>query len=155
MPNYFAHLTFGRQVRQALPEDLRRKLRAEGPAFELGCLGPDILFFYHLLAPSTARNEGHTMHRSSALPVFWRLRAAITAGTPMAAGYAAGFLCHLALDSTCHPYVNAKAAQGEISHLAMEAEFDRWLMRRAGLPSRGCAHMPAPMDRAVYRAAIL
>ena len=152
MPNYFAHITFGRQVRNKLPSALRASLERERPAFDLGCLGPDILFFYHPLTRNPARLEGLEMHKRSALPVFQRLRAAVEEKMPMSRGYAAGFLCHLALDSACHPYVNGKAAQGEITHLAIEAEFDRLLMERSGLDTSR-AHMPELPGGQAYRAA--
>lgn len=155
MPNYFAHLTFGGRVLDALPPALRGMLEGERAAFDLGCLGPDILFFYHPATRSPARLEGLEMHGRSALPVFRRLRAAVERRVPMSRGYAAGFLCHLALDSACHPYVNALASQGGMTHLAVEAEYDRLLMEQAGLPVRGHTHMPPPAGKAVYRAAAL
>lgn len=152
MPNYFTHLTFGARVLDALPSALRAVLEGERPAFDLGCLGPDILFFYHPLTRNPARLEGLEMHGRSALPALQRLRAAVEEDAPMSRGYAAGFLCHLVLDSACHPYVNGKAARGKITHLAIEAEFDRLLMERAGLDTSR-AHMPEPPGKEAYRAA--
>lgn len=153
MPNYFAHMTFGARVLEELSPVLREALEQERAAFDLGCLGPDILFFYRPAVRTPAHLEGAEMHSRSALPAFLRLRAAVEEHTPMSRGYAAGFLCHLALDSACHPYVNETAARGGITHLAIEAEFDRLLMTRAGLPVRGRTHMPPPAGEAVYRAA--
>jgi len=103
MPNYFAHLTFGARVLAHLPEDLRTSLEGERAAFDLGCLGPDPLFFYHPATGNPARREGLKMHKCSALPAFRRLRAAVEECVPMSRGYAAGFLCHLALDSAGPP----------------------------------------------------
>ena len=71
----------------------------------------------------------------------------------MAAGYAAGFLCHLALDHACHRWVDQEAAAGAVTHLAMEAEFDRLLMERAGLVSLGRSYLPEPPETAVFAAA--
>ena len=71
----------------------------------------------------------------------------------MAAGYAAGFLCHLALDHACHKWVDQTAAAGGPTHLAMEAEFDRLLMERAGLVSLGKSYLPEPPEAAVFSAA--
>lgn len=90
MPNYFAHLTFGARVLAHLPEDLRTSLE-ERAAFDLGCLGPDPLFFYHPATGNPARREGLKMHKCSALPAFRRLRAAVEECVPMSRGYAAGF----------------------------------------------------------------
>ena len=154
MPNYYAHLTFGAQVLARLDPALRLRLEEERPAFDLGCLGPDPLFFYHPVLPNRVRREGMALHAQSALPVFERLRRGVAEERPMAWGYAAGFLCHLALDSACHGYVDSRAADGPISHMAIEGEYDRMLMERDGLDASEKAHLPAsPADRAVWEAA--
>ena len=46
MPNYYAHLTFGQRVLADLPAGLSELIEQEREAFDLGCLGPDPLFFY-------------------------------------------------------------------------------------------------------------
>ena len=154
MPNYYAHLTFGARVLSRLDDALRLRLEEERPAFDLGCLGPDPLFFYRPFQPNRVRREGMTMHAQSALPVFQRLRRGVAEDRPMAWGYAAGFLCHLALDSACHGYVNRRAAEGGPTHLAMEAEFDRVLMVADGWPVVDRqAHMPVVEDPRVWVAA--
>ena len=154
MPNYYAHLKFGDKVLEELPRELAGRIGREEAAFHLGCLGPDPLFFYHPIRPNGVRREGVRMHRASALPAAERLRQAIEDGVPMAAGYGAGFLCHLALDSACHGYVDSRAADGPISHMAIEGEYDRMLMERDGLDASEKAHLPAsPADRAVWEAA--
>ena len=129
MPNYYAHLKFGGQVLQDLPHGLARVLEEEREAFDLGCLGPDPLFFYQVIRPNALRREGLRMHGRSAMPAARRLRQAIEERVPMARGYGAGFLCHLALDSACHGYVYQKAAEGPVSHGALEGEYDRLLMQ--------------------------
>ena len=133
MPNYYAHLTFGQRVLADLPAGLSELIEQEREAFDLGCLGPDPLFFYQPIRPNAVRREGIKMHRRSALPAVERLRQAIEDGVPMSTGYGAGFLCHLALDSACHGYVDDRAADGPISHMAIEGEYDRMLMERDGL----------------------
>ena len=154
MPNYYAHMKFGDKVLEELPRELAGRIGREKEAFHLGCLGPDPLFFYHPIRPNEVRREGVRMHRQSALPAAERLRRATEAGVPMAAGYGAGFLCHLALDSACHGYVDGRAADGPISHMAIEGEYDRMLMERDGLDASARAHLPdTPEDRAVWEAA--
>lgn len=154
MPNYYAHLKFGDKVLEELPRALAGRITREEEAFHLGCLGPDPLFFYHPIRPNVVRREGVKMHRASALPAAERLRQAIEDGVPMAAGYGAGFLCHLALDSACHGYVDSRAADGPISHMAIEGEYDRMLMERDGLDTSEKAHLPeSPEDAAVWEAA--
>lgn len=153
MPNYYAHLTFGARVLSRLPEALRRRLEGERSAYDLGCLGPDPLFFYRAGLPNPVRREGMTMHARPALPVFARLREALEEAQPMAAGYSAGFLCHLALDNACHGWIDREAAQGPLTHLAMEAEFDRRLMERDGLTALGRSYLPEAPPPKVFTAA--
>ena len=134
MPNYYAHYCFGKEVLARLPEPLRRRLEAEREAYDVGQYGPDPLFFYRWMRLNNpVRQEGLELHRQSALPLVERMAASVARGTPMAAGYAAGMVCHLALDSACHGYVRAEAEGGVLTHTAMEAGFDRMLMRRDGL----------------------
>lgn len=45
-----------------------------------------------------------------------RLLQAVEEGRPEAGGYAAGFLCHFALDSACHGYIEERAAAGPATH---------------------------------------
>ncbi len=153
MPNYFAHLIFGGKVLQALPQPLAQQIREERAAFHLGCLGPDPLFFYRPALPNPYRREGVRMHAENAAPTFQRMAKAMRAGVPQVGSYAAGFLCHLALDSACHGYINARAAMGPIEHIPMEAELDRQLMERRGLTTQGCIYLPPIDDPAVFEAA--
>ena len=154
MPNYYAHLKFGEKVLGELPVALAEAVDREREAFDLGCLGPDPLFFYQPIRPNAVRREGVRMHRNSALPAVERLRQAIEDEVPMSVGYGAGFLCHLALDSACHGYVNHRAAGGPISHMAMEGEYDRMLLENDGLDATERAHLPRiSNDHAVWEAA--
>lgn len=153
MPNYYAHQKFGRQVLDMLPEEARALLKREQAAFLLGCLGPDPLFFYRPSLPNKVRREGMFMHAHAALPTFQRMREPVEEGQPMAAGYAAGFLCHLALDSGCHGWLIAKAARGLPTHLGMEAEFDRLLMLRDGQNPLGVSYLPSVPSPQVFSAA--
>lgn len=151
MPNYYAHLKFGVQVLDALPETLRTRLEGEQDAYTLGQYGPDPLFFYRPIRCRTVRTAGVEMHRQPVRPVMERLRRAVEEKWPFSAGYAAGFLCHFALDSRCHVVIKRWAADSQIVHTCIESEFDRFLMVRDGLdPSRETA-MPAPqMPDAFY-----
>ena len=153
MPNYYAHLSLGAQVLSQLPQELSLLLNRERSAFDLGCLGPDPLFFYRPTLPNPVRREGFAMHARSAQPVFGRLREAVEEDAPMSAGYAAGFLCHLALDSACHGWIDRRAAEGTVTHLAMEAEFDRLLMERDDLVSLGRSYLPPMPSGEVFAAA--
>lgn len=108
MPNYYAHLTFGQRVLADLPPACPNSLSRSGRPLTWAVWAPDPLFFYQPIRPNAVRREGIKMHRRSALPAVERLRQAIEDGVPMSTGYGAGFLCHLALDSACHGYVDAR-----------------------------------------------
>ena len=70
----------------------------------------------------------------------------------MAKSYAAGFLCHYALDGVCHGYIHSKGAP-RLAHLAMEAELDRRLIEERGWKVRGRVYLPAIRTREVFEAA--
>lgn len=155
MPNYYAHLEFGRRVLDTLPLPLRKSVEAEKDAFFIGLYGPDPLFF----SPRRrVRQQGRALHRQAVRPAAARLRQAMEERLPLAHGYAAGFLCHFALDSACHPYVDAMVSRGEATHGQIEAELDRLLMLRVGLNPMEDTPMPPlpvtpelePVLRAAY-----
>lgn len=133
MPNYYAHLQFGAQVLATLPNALGQALENERPAFDTGCYGPDPLFFYHPVQDNPIRQTGLKLHKEPVRPMAERLMRAVAGNFPYARGYAAGFLCHFALDAACHGYIEERAAAGPATHSGMEAEFDRLLMERAGV----------------------
>ena len=133
MPNYYAHLQFGGRVLRSLPEPLARLLKGERTAFDIGCYGPDPLFFYRPVKDNPVRRLGLGMHKEPVRPMAERLLLAVEENRPQARGYAAGFLCHFALDSACHAYIEERSAVGPATHSGMEAEFDRLLMERSGV----------------------
>lgn len=46
-----------------------------------------------------------------------------------ARAYIYGVICHFALDSECHPYVEKMIHESGISHSEIEMEFDRLLLK--------------------------
>ena len=46
----------------------------------------------------------------------------------MSRAYIYGFICHFALDSECHPYVEKMIQKSGIGHSEIEMEFDRYLL---------------------------
>lgn len=155
MPNYYAHSIFGRRVREAVSPQLRSVIDKEWQGYACGQYGPDPLFFYQMWRPNPVKREGHALHGVSPREVLERLRGPIEEEVPYTLGYALGYLCHFLLDSSCHPYVRATSARGEIGHLAMEGEFDRYLLERDGFTSHKDTPMEQPSDPAVFAAASL
>lgn len=156
MPNFFAHLYFGRLVLQALPPPLQQAAAGEKEAYQLGQLGPDPLFFYRLGRSSRAAHVGRQMHRQPVSVLLPAIGQAAEEEEPFARSYGAGFLCHFALDSRCHVYVREQAGDSHLLHTAIESEFDRFLMCRLGLNPTGQtpmppAEMPAPFYATLAR----
>lgn len=143
MPNYYAHLVFGRMVFDRLPPVLRGQLNAERDAFHAGLYGPDPLFCYHPMTRNYARRSALEMHKQPVRPVAEGLKAAVEEDLPFARGYAAGFLCHFALDSRCHLYIEEQVERLGLSHAGMEVELDRALMLADGLDPLKETPMPA------------
>ena len=151
MPCYYAHLCFGAKVLQQLPPVLREQLLAQRAAFDIGNYGPDPLFFYHPMTHNFPRMTGRNMHKQPVRPVAQRLMAAVEDDLPYARGYAAGFLCHFALDSRCHYYIEEQVAVNGLSHAGMEAELDRALMVEHGLDPLHDTPMPdVPLPDSFY-----
>jgi hypothetical protein len=152
MPNYYAHLQFGDQVLDALPEDLRTRLEVERDAYTLGQYGPDPLFFSFFPGGRRARVMGHGSHRKPVSAALERLRCAVQTGVPFSTGYAAGYLCHFALDGSCHQTIHQWFGTVQPAHTRAESELDRLLMLRSGLdPNRDMPmltpEMPEEFDR--------
>lgn len=134
MPNFYAHIRFCLAVRRQLPPRLRATLTAERDMFLCGGFGPDPLYFYagHRGA-GEIRREGLRLHHHSGAEAMERLRQPVLEKRPFAVSFSAGYLLHYLLDARCHPYVYQVVEQGRLSHFALEAEFDRYLLARDGL----------------------
>ncbi len=139
MPNFYAHLDFGKKVLEQLDEPLRQELQSEecSNAYLLGQYGPDPLFFYKPYRFNQTRTQGFLLHRRPMYELLPRLRRAVDSGDPRARGYAAGFLCHYALDSKCHHYVVSNCGVSGAGHTTMEVEFDRFMAEKDGLHAGG------------------
>lgn len=137
MPNFYAHIRFCLAVRKQLPPRLRAILTAERDSFLCGGFGPDPLYFYTGRPRAGAvRQEGLSLHHHSGAAAMEPFRRPVAEEWPFAVSFSAGYLLHYLLDSRCHPYVNAVAAQGEFTHFALEGEYDRYLLRQDALDYR-------------------
>jgi hypothetical protein len=146
---------FGQAVRDGVRPDVQEAIDRQWEGYACGQYGPDPLFFYHMGLPSSVVRQGHALHYLEPVGCLERLRGPIQAGVPYALAYGLGFLCHFMLDSGCHPYIRSVSQQREISHLAMEGEFDRYLMKEAGYIPHKHTPLARPEDTAVYAAAAL
>ena len=158
MPSTYAHRHFGADVLQQLPAALQDQIGKNRALFDVGLHGPDLLFYYHAAKSNPVSALGNAMHEQPGRVFFTRARGVVnTARNKNAAlAYALGFVCHFALDSTCHPYVERYTRESGVSHCEIETEFDNALMREDGLdpikfftashikPSRERAEVIAP-----------
>lgn len=131
MPTTYAHYKFGNEVISALPRPLQNSIENNRELFDIGVHGPDILFYYQPLKKNAISRQGYEMHDRSAAEFFSNAVEVISgAADPAAArAYIYGFICHFALDSECHPYVEKMIQESGITHSEIEMEFDRVLLK--------------------------
>lgn len=131
MPTTYAHYKFGDEVISALPRPLKGSIETHRELFDLGVHGPDILFYYKVLLKNPVNSQGYALHEKMA-DVFFRHAVDVIAQSedPAAArAYIYGYICHFALDSECHPYVEKMIHTSGLSHSEIEMEFDRLLLK--------------------------
>ena len=135
MPSTYAHRRFGANVLEHLPEPLRSRIEAERELYDIGLHGPDLLFYYKAVKSNPVSRLGNAMHEKPGADFFGPARSRIAEAKDREAAlvYVLGVICHFALDSTCHPYVEQYVRSSGVSHCEIETEFDNMLMRRDGL----------------------
>ena len=163
MPSTYAHRRFGADVLALLPDGLRATLEQHRELYDIGLHGPDLMFYYKALQSNPVNRLGNAMHEQKGEVFFTRARTVVENATDKSAAlaYALGFVCHFALDSICHPYVEAYVRESGVGHCEIETEFDNALMREDGLdpikfftashikPSRERAEVIAPFYEGV------
>ncbi len=134
MPTTYAHYYFGRRAEPLLPEAAADAVRANRQLYNIGLYGPDILFYAQPLKSNPVGRLGSAMYDRTASAFFCPARAVYAAAENRAGAlaYLAGFLCHYALDSACHGYIEKKCAVSDLTHGEIENEFDRYLLEKDG-----------------------
>ena len=134
MPSTYAHRRFGADVLALLPDGLRTTLEQHRELYDIGLHGPDLMFYYKALQTNPVNRLGNAMHEEKGEVFFTRARTVVENATDKSAAlaYALGFVCHFALDSTCHPYVEQFTRESGVTHCEIETEFDNMLLRRDG-----------------------
>ena len=159
MPSTYAHRCFGADVLTQLPEALQKKIEPYRALYDIGLHGPDLLFYYKALQSNPVNRLGNAMHEQPGTVFFERARGVIrnAKNRDAALVYALGYICHFALDSTCHPYVEQYVRTSGVSHCEIETEFDNQLLRREGRdplhdqPVRALCDTPPPRPAASGR----
>lgn len=119
---------------QRLDADLHTVAEGHRELYDIGLHGPDILFYYDALHRNPVSRVGFTMHDFPGRDFFGPARDALSGIEDRDAGeaYLMGFVCHFALDSTCHPYIQEVIDGTGIAHTKIEGEFDRMLLVEDG-----------------------
>lgn len=130
MPDIIVHTRFGAEVLERLEIDVDRNI------YNFGLIGPDPYLFYRFyIAPFRHRVNRYSsiMHREHTGDFLIEL---IKRGKDDQEifSYAAGFLCHYALDSNTHPYINRKAKNSFPMHMAIEHKLDRMTGKKVHIP---------------------
>ena len=130
MPTTYAHYKFGKEVISALPRPLQGAIENHRELFDIGLHGPDLLFYYKALVKNPVSDQGNELHEKQADEFFRHAVEVIeNAKDPAAArAYIYGFICHFALDSECHGYIEKMIQVSGIGHTEIEMEFDRLLL---------------------------
>lgn len=134
MPSTYAHRVFGERVLHRCPQSLASAIREHRQLYDIGLHGPDVLFYYHVLKNCAVNAKGYAMHARPAKEFFESAKAAYAAAADKGAAlaYLLGFVCHFALDSACHGYIENKIAVSHVTHTEIESEFDRSLLEAKG-----------------------
>ncbi|WP_419872100.1 zinc dependent phospholipase C family protein [Candidatus Pristimantibacillus sp. PTI5] len=133
MPNVWAHFIFGQLVLEKLGESALLQLEEHKTMFNMGCQGPDFLF-YHRFFPwqrSLALNRlGTEMHNRHCGPVLVEMldsvigRKVCPKSPDPSILYALGFVLHHILDRNLHPYVFSKSGFRKWDHQRFEIMMD-------------------------------
>ncbi|MDR1914758.1 MAG: zinc dependent phospholipase C family protein [Clostridiales bacterium] len=113
MPAVITHYLMGQKTIDTYGADaLTVNVREHVEIFNLGCQGPDILFFAR--GDKKLNHLGEQMHKSGINAFFAECiklvrKTAIGDGRAVLESYIAGFLCHYAMDTCTHPYIYYKS----------------------------------------------
>ena len=134
MPSHYAHYRFGSQAVGLLPPQVQRRILRFRPLYDMGLYGPDLFYFYSLPMKRKVVELGSRYHKMTGHEFFQRVCKRLRLEPNEAAlAYLYGVLTHYCLDSMLHGFVMAQSAEGQIGHMELEAEFDRYLMRLDGI----------------------
>lgn len=126
MPSTYAHYRFGKEQLSLFPAQIRQSIQRFRRVFDLGLQGPDIFYYYNPFLSTKVGALGNHYHAQSGQEFF--TFACTKADSEVAKVYLYGLLGHYCLDSVCHPYIQKLVEIGEARHIALESEFDRYLL---------------------------
>ncbi len=135
MPAAYAHYRFGREVTECLPFVYRKTIEKHQALYDIGVHGPDILFYYRPLSSNEVNQSGYAIHDKPAAEFFERAAGLYQHSEDPEAlkAYLYGFICHFALDSACHPYIEKMEKESGLTHTDLETELERFFMLKDGI----------------------
>lgn len=164
MPACLTHNLFAKDVLEKLNEP-----GLDSCAYAWGAQGPDFLFCHRRFKTmrgkplKTLQEYGSALHKTSPSRALGAMREFVGSHSdPIYRSYVLGFMCHYALDSTAHPYVNARAKELALArgnetegtmHGEIEASLDAIILRwQTGmLPSQVPLKTMFPKNEGVQR----
>ena len=135
MPDFLTHQYFGDLVFDQLPDSIKDMISRNKDLYDIGLQGPDPLFFYKPYKSNPISKQGTVLHELNGADYFGNSLTVLKnnkENADAALAYQSGFLCHYALDSVCHSFVNRYIKQTGVTHTDIEGEFERYLMEKAG-----------------------
>lgn len=135
MPSTYSHYRFGKDILSRLPEQAQNFIEQYRELYDIGLHGPDICLYYEPMSFNPVKQNSFRLHKEYADVLFQRTACLMKeAPNPDAYKvYLIGFVCHYALDSVCHPYVEKIISLGEIGHTELETDLDRYFMIKDSL----------------------
>ncbi len=130
MPDIVVHTNFAKEIAERLSLEVDREI------YFFGALGPDPYLFYRFYLPpfrNRVNRYASVMHRRHTGDFLTEL-ARRAKSSDEVFSYLAGFLCHYALDSSAHPYINRKAKNSAVMHMAIEHKLDNLSGGRIRIP---------------------
>ena len=132
MPDVVTHNRMGRSVYKRLPKEIASEI--DRSIFRVGLLGPDPYSKYRFFAIPLRHginNRMVVMHREKTGDFLTEM--AKHSESREMFSYLAGFLCHYALDSTTHPYINRISNDQGYLHAAIERRLDVLDLEKLGM----------------------
>lgn len=133
MPNFYAHYVLGQRAFASMTAKQGEAAKAALNAFTLGLQGPDVFFYGSVFGDRSATKFGEKLHKLSGRDVLETMLRPYdgAAMPPSVRAYMMGFVGHFTLDAVAHPYVY-KIQTDMAHHLALESDFDAYLLRAGG-----------------------
>ncbi len=136
MPNVWAHIQFGKEVLALVRAERPMEIPQWKTAFQLGCQGPDFLFYDRYLPWQSGDTDlnrlGSLMYSQSCGPFLLSLLEEAKGRSPddPATAYSLGFLLHHLLDRHLHPFVFSRSGFKKWHHQRYETAMDSAIMLR-------------------------